>query len=57
MNTDRSEKNDLASLHPDIVQELVSEWDAWANRVGVVPWDDVLASYRAAGKSEDEAAG
>jgi arylsulfatase len=57
METDRSEKIDLASTHPDRVCELVAAWSAWAGRVGVVPWDNVLASYRAAGKSEAEAAG
>ncbi len=57
MNTDRSEKNDLASSQPDMVNELVAQWDAWANRVGVVPWENVLSSYRDAGKNEEEAAG
>jgi arylsulfatase len=57
MDTDRSEKNDQASSQPGIVRELGAQWDAWADRVGVVPWDNVLSSYRAAGKSDEEAAG
>ncbi len=57
MNTDRAEMTNLAALSPDIVSELVTQWEAWAARVGVVPWDDVLAGYRAEGKNETEAAG
>ncbi len=57
MTTDRAETRDLAAQHPDLVRELVSQWHDWAKRVGVVPWDDVLSGYRAAGKDEAEAAG
>ncbi len=57
MDTDRAETSDLAARHPHIVGELVAQWQAWADRVGVVPWDEVLAAYRAAGKNEAEAAG
>ena len=57
METDRAETNDLALLQPNIVRELVAQWDTWARSVGVVPWEDVLAGYRADGKSEAEAAG
>ena len=52
-----ADTRDLASVHPDTVQALADAWQAWANRVGVVPWDQVLAGYRAWGKSEEEAAG
>ena len=57
METDRAEMNNLAAHKPEIVRELVAQWQDWANRVGVVPWDKVLAGYRAEGKSESEAAG
>ena len=57
MDTDRAEKQNLAEDNPDIVRELVVQWEAWGHRVGVVPWDNVLAGYRAEGKSEAEAAG
>jgi arylsulfatase len=57
METDRAEVNNLATRNPDIVRELVAQWQDWANRVGVVPWDKVLAGYRAEGKNESEAAG
>lgn len=32
---DRCETTDLADNHPQIVEELVAEWKAWAQRVGV----------------------
>jgi len=57
METDRAEINNLAARKPEIVRELVAQWQDWANRVGVVPWDKVLAGYRAEGKNESEAAG
>ncbi|AWI09237.1 arylsulfatase [Ereboglobus luteus] len=38
MEADRAELNDLASQHPDIVQKLASDWDAWALRAKVKPW-------------------
>ncbi|PIT78800.1 arylsulfatase [Limnohabitans sp. B9-3] len=57
MDTDRAEKTDLALSNREVVRELVAQWEAWADRVGVVPWDHVLAGYRAEGKSEADAAG
>ena len=57
MDTDRVEKINLAGSNPDIVRDLVAQWEAWANRVGVVLWDNVLEGYRAEGKNETEAAG
>jgi arylsulfatase len=38
MSTDRVERNNLAALHPDFVQKLAAEWDAWAARTNVDPW-------------------
>jgi arylsulfatase A-like enzyme len=35
---DRTEMLDLAAQHPERVKELSSQWDAWASRVGVLPW-------------------
>jgi arylsulfatase A-like enzyme len=57
MQTDRAETQDLARLSPDRVRDMALQWEAWARRVGVVPWDDVLEGYRAEGKQASEAAG
>jgi arylsulfatase len=38
MEADRTETNDLAAAHPDIVQNLRTEWEAWARRAKVIPW-------------------
>lgn len=57
MDTDRAEKTDLAAFNSELVRELVAQWEAWANRVGVVPWEKVLAGYLAEGKNEAEATG
>jgi len=38
---DRTETVDLAGEHPGVLRELVRRWEAWAARVGVVPWSQV----------------
>ena len=38
MTADRTEMNDLAARQPDRVKEMTVQWDAWAKRVGVLPW-------------------
>jgi arylsulfatase len=57
METDRAETINLATTNPNVLNHLVSQWDDWANRVGVKIWDNVLIGYRNEGKSEKEAAG
>ena len=37
INSDRAEKNNLASEYPNIVEELIMDWEAWAWRTGVLP--------------------
>ena len=39
--TDRTEQHDLAAAHPERVAELTAAYDAWAKRVGVLPWRTV----------------
>jgi arylsulfatase len=41
MSTDRVEADNLAAAHPDVVRKLAAEYDAWAKRCGVVPWDEI----------------
>jgi arylsulfatase len=38
MASDRTEMHDLASQQPERVKEMSAQWDAWAKRVGVMPW-------------------
>jgi arylsulfatase len=42
--TDRVEGNNLAATHPQLVEELAVEYDRWAERCGVVPWDKIEAA-------------
>lgn len=35
--------------------ELAAAWDRWAQRVGVVPFGDVIGTYRERGLSETDA--
>lgn len=34
METDRTERNDVAARHPDTVRELAAAWERWAKQVG-----------------------
>ncbi len=43
MEQDRTELHDLASLHPQRVQDLARQYDEWARRCGVIPRDRILA--------------
>jgi arylsulfatase A-like enzyme len=38
MEHDRTERHDLADLHPDRVKRMASDYAVWAKRVGVQPW-------------------
>jgi arylsulfatase len=46
MEQDRTELNDLASEHPEVVAELSGLYEAWAERCKVQPWEDVLEEMR-----------
>ena len=41
METDRTEMNDLAGGHPELVAELSDMHEAWARRCRVVPWTEL----------------
>jgi arylsulfatase len=47
---DRAEAHDLASGLPDVVTDLVSRYDAWADRCGVIARETVLQLYARRGK-------
>jgi arylsulfatase A-like enzyme len=57
LSSDRTELHDLAAVHPDVVADLRARWDAWAERVGVIPWEVTLSIYEERGLSPVEAAG
>jgi arylsulfatase len=57
LSTDRTELHDVASANPDVVKELRAKWEAWAARVGVIPWEVTLGIYEERGLSPTEAAG
>jgi arylsulfatase A-like enzyme len=46
---DRTELHDVADQHPDLVAAMVSDYDAWAQRCGVIPRERVLDLYRRRG--------
>jgi arylsulfatase A-like enzyme len=42
MATDRTELNDLAARHPERVAQMAAEYDAWAERCGVIPRERIV---------------
>lgn len=38
---DRVESHNIAAAHPDVAAELKKAYEAWAEKVGVVPWDEI----------------
>ena len=42
LQADRTEMNDLAEKHPDTVQELAALYEQWAEKCGVLPWQEFL---------------
>ena len=43
LETDRTERNNVAAKHPEKVKELTALFEQWARRSGVLPWDQVGA--------------
>jgi hypothetical protein len=41
MTGDRTETNNVATDHADVVQELSNDYKAWAKRVRALPWKQV----------------
>ena len=38
IEADRTELNNLADQEPERLKQMVAEWQAWADRANVVPW-------------------
>ena len=41
MEQDRTELNDIAARHPDRVKDMLAQYEAWAQRCGVIPRERV----------------
>jgi arylsulfatase len=41
LGADRTEQQNLAAQRPELVAELTAEYDLWAERCGVVPWNEI----------------
>lgn len=54
---DRTELHDLSAQNADVVASLSQEWDTWAARVGVIPWEVTLDLYAERGQPAREALG
>jgi arylsulfatase len=52
LEADRTEMHDLSAKDPGRLKRMVADYDAWAARCGVVPWDQLPGRRKAAKKSE-----
>lgn len=60
ITSDRSELNNLASKHPEILKDLTAKWEAWAKRTGASPTpkeEGTKAEKKAAKKGHSEESG
>lgn len=57
LGDDPTERDDVAASHPDLVADLAEQWRAWAARVGVKPYEDIVDAYAARGLDRETARG
>ena len=41
ISKDRTEQNNLINLLPDKAKEMISMYDDWAKKIGVIPWSEI----------------
>ena len=46
MKKDRSELKDLSSAMPEKAKEMRLLYEAWAKRVGALPWNEVVVTRK-----------
>jgi arylsulfatase A-like enzyme len=49
LKADRTELNDLAAVHPERVEAMAAQYEAWAQRCGVKPREQIVALMRGQG--------
>jgi arylsulfatase A-like enzyme len=49
LQADRTELNDLAATHPELVEDMTAQYEAWAQRCGVKPREQIVALMRSQG--------
>lgn len=54
---DRSEQHDLAGAYPEVVDELVAEWETRARQTGVIPFEETMRLYHERGLTWKDAIG
>lgn len=57
VESDPTERTNIASKYPEQVQELEAKWNDWAARCGVKPFENIISSYVERGLSVLEAKG
>jgi arylsulfatase len=41
VEADRAEQHDVAAEHPEVARDLAAAYDQWAERCGVIPWEQL----------------
>ncbi len=57
LSTDPVEEMDVSHKNAEIVRELADLWQAWSERVGVIPFERVVAAYESRGLTAVDAEG
>lgn len=57
LDADRTELCDLAASRPHDVTRLSAAWQQWADRAGVITWEQIVRLYEDRGQSREAAAG
>ncbi len=55
ITSDRTEIHDRSRDHPEVVHELSLAWEEWADRVGVIRWEEMLSHYTSASRNPRDA--
>lgn len=51
MEADRTEQHDLSKEYPELVKSMSEQYEAWADRCGVIPREKILKLMEAGGKA------
>lgn len=55
IDNDRTELHDLADQRPEVVDQLITAWQAWAESIELIPFETTIDFYRSKGIPEPRA--
>ena len=55
IDNDRTELHDLADQCPEVLDQLTTAWQAWADSIGLIPFETTIDFYRSKGITDPRA--